>query len=155
MLHVQLEADLSAPTGGWLVDGRLTPDLSKTQSKDNPSAGVSSIPLTTLQGSAAPAGSVSSPAIARSGGVAEGSYECWSGRNANMKFAILAGGRYTDSQGNAGTFTFTPCTQKIAFAGGALNGGAGYAPVYYGPQGRPTVSFRNPSGDEVAFCQKK
>ena len=146
-----------ASTGGWLVDGRLTPDLSKTQCKDNPSAGVSSILLSALSGSAAVAGTVSSPAMARSGGVAEGSYECWSGRNANMmlNFAILAGGRYTDSKGHGGTFTFTPGSQKIAFAGGALDGGAGYAPVYYEPQGRPTVSFRNPTGDEVAFCQKK
>lgn len=146
-----------ASTGGWLVDGRLTPDLSKTQCKDNPSAGVSSIPLNTLQGSAAAAGTVSSPAMARSGGVAEGSYECWSGRNANMmlNFAILPGGRYTDSKGHPGTFAFTSATQKIAFTGGALDGGAGYAPVYYEPQGRPTVSFRSPTGDEVAFCQKK
>jgi hypothetical protein len=132
-------------TGEWLVDGRLTPDLSKTQCKDNPSAGVSSIPLNTVQGSAAPAGSVSSPAMAHSGGVAEGAYECWSGRNANtmLNFAILAGGRYTDSKGRAGTFTFTPGTQKIAFAGGALDGGAGYAPVYYEPRGRPTVSSQS------------
>jgi hypothetical protein len=130
------------------------------QCKPNPSAGVSSIPLQSLSGTAAPSGPVAAaPAMARSGGgVAQGSYECWSGRYASMgqNFSIAAGGRYTDTAGNPGTFTFDPGTQRVVFRGGALDSSTkDYTTIYYEPQGRPTVSFRNRSGNEVVFCQKK
>jgi hypothetical protein len=149
---------MPASTGGWLVNGRLTPDLAKTKCQPNPADGVSSIPLASLPGSPAPAGNIAqAPAMARSGGVAVGSYECWNFNQAAMmlNFTIQPGGRYLDSGGRPGTFTFTPGTQRIQFVGGSLNGGAGYFPIYYEPQGLPTVSFRNAKGDEVVFCQRK
>lgn len=145
--------------GGWLVDGRLTPP--DKQCKPNPSAGVSSIPLQSLSGTAALSGPVAAaPEMARSGGgVAQGSYECWAGRSASMgqNFSIAPGGRYTDASGHPGSFTFDTGTQRIVFQGGALDssGTREYTTIYYEPHGRPTVSFRNRSGSEVVFCQKR
>ena len=68
-----------------------------------------------------------------------------------------AGGRYTDAAGKSGSFTFDPGTQRITYRGGALDSASdkGYTTIYYEPQGRPTVSFRNRGGDEIVFCQKE
>lgn len=142
----------------WNADGAFTAPSSQCQ--PNPSDGVSSIPLQTLQGSAASNGPVAAPPAAhRSGGVAEGPYECWSGSEAQgtLNFTILTGGRYRDSSGKAGAFAFTPADRHIAFHGGSLDGGfpAGDYSIYYEPQGVPTVSIRNAGGDEIAFCQKR
>jgi hypothetical protein len=155
--------------GGWQVDGRMTvslgPDL---ECKKNPAAGVSSIPLSSLSGSPAPAGAIGpSPAAnapaataARSGqGVAQGAYECWANGEARMllNFTVTGNGRYKDSEGASGSFTMDPATTRIVFKGGMLDGvmPAGFYAVYHEPKGTPTVSFRNAGGSEASFCEKK
>src|ERR1700682_1688652 len=42
--------------GDWQAEGAMTPPMATNECKPNPAAGVSSIPLSTLSGSAAPAG---------------------------------------------------------------------------------------------------
>ncbi len=154
--------------GGWQVEGRMTvslgPDL---ECKKNPAAGVSSIPLSTLSGSAAPVGAIDPPRAADapkasatpSGqGVAQGAYECWANGSARMllNFTITGIGRYKDSAGASGSFTLDPATTRIVFKGGMLDGVMpdGFYAIYHEPQGRPTVSFRSARGSEASFCQK-
>jgi hypothetical protein len=147
--------------GGWDVEGRMTPDLSTQKCMPNPSAGVSSIPLSSLSGTAAPGGPVAAaPAVQRAGGVAVGTYECWSNGQARMlwNFKITGAGSYTGSDGKAGAFALDGGTQRIAFRGGSLDNafGPGYYTVYYEPSGRPTVSIRpdRAGSVEAGFCQK-
>jgi hypothetical protein len=90
--------------------------------------------------------------------VAEGSYECWAWGQARMgmNFTVKPGGRYVDSEGRAGTYHFDAPSQRITFKGGILDGvlGTGFYAIYYAPNGRPTVSFRNKKGDEDQFCER-
>jgi len=146
--------------GEWHVDGRLTPDLSTKTCKPNPDAGVSSIPVQGLPGAPAGAGPMAAaPAPARStGGVAEGPYVCWAFKEAvpGLNFTIRSGGQYLDNQGKAGTFT-VDANARVTFHGGAVPGSIpdGMYAAYYEPQGRPTVSIRNATGDEAVACQKQ
>lgn len=73
-----------------------------------------------------------------------------------MNFSIRSATQYIGSDGKPGTFSFNPSSTLITFSGGALDGimPAGFKAVYYAPQGRPTVSFRGPSGGEASFCQR-
>jgi hypothetical protein len=148
-------------SGTWQVDGRMTPELSSQQCTPNPSAGVSSIPLQGLPGTPAPGGAVAgAPALPRSGGgIAVGSYVCWSNGQARMllNFTASPGGRYVGTDGKAGTFSLDASSQRISFKGGALDGAmpAGFFAIYHEPQGRPTVSFRSERNSEAAFCQKQ
>jgi hypothetical protein len=154
--------------GDWDVQGAMTPPMSTQQCKPNTAEGVSSIPLSTLTGAQAPAGNpLSAPAPAASasaasqsasaGAVKTGSYECWANGQARMllNFTIRGAGQYTGSDGKAGTFSIDPNTGRIKFKGGALDGvmPEGFYAIYHVPQGRPTVSFRSPSGSEASFCQ--
>lgn len=150
--------------GGWDAQGKMTPDLRDKVCKPNPAAGVSSIPLQTLSGTTAPAGAMISsanPAAAgqrSAGGVAEGSYQCWSNGQARMllNFTIRAGGLYSGSDGRPGRYSFDPASQRISFSGGSLENafGPGYHSIYHAPQGRPTVSIQSErTGGEAAFCQ--
>lgn len=50
--------------GSWIVQGRMTPDSAASTCQNNPSAGVSAIPVASLQGSAAPAGVAASSTAA-------------------------------------------------------------------------------------------
>ena len=76
----------------WEAQGRLTPNMNTTKCQPNPAAGVSSIPLSSLGGSAAPAGQIAAapappPNQAGGGadsGVVAGVYECWSSNRANL-----------------------------------------------------------------------
>ncbi len=143
--------------GAWEVDGVMTPPTRKCQ--PNPSAGVSSIPVSSLQGTQAASGPMAAaPAQEKStGGVAVGPYQCWAfnqGRGM-MNFTILAGGKYKDSNGAQGTFA-VGAGGAIQFHGGLLDGGipAGMHAVYYEPQGRPTVSIRGADNGEAMFCQR-
>jgi len=147
-------------TGAWQVNGRMTADLAQTKCVNNPSAGASSQPLNGVPGTPAPSGvAAAAPALARSSGVPQGSYECWAFSQARMllNFTIQPGGQYTGSNGQPGAFSFDAPSQRITFRGGSLDGvlPGGFYAVYYEPQGRPTVSFRNDQGSEVSFCQKK
>jgi hypothetical protein len=152
--------------GGWNVEGRMTPSLSEQRCQDNPSTGVSSIPRSSLSGTPSPAGQVPSsarPYVAQAGNgggaVRQGVYECWSSNRANMtlNFSIGAGNHYAGYNGSPGTFSFDTASQRITFKGGTLDGvmSQGFYSIYYAPQGRPTVSFRDAGGSEVAFCQRQ
>jgi hypothetical protein len=92
-------------------------------------------------------------------GVAQGVYQCWSSGRANLTLNFSIGGvnQYAGYNGSAGTFSFDAGSHRITFKGGSLDGvmPQGFYSIYYAPQGRPTVSFRNAGGAEVAFCQKK
>lgn len=151
--------------GGWDVQGAMTPPLNTTQCKPNPSAGASSIPLSSLTGAQAPSGNPAPPATepARatasggSGRVAVGSYECWGNGSARMllNFTVRSASQYTGSDGKPGSFS-VDANGRITFKGGALDGAmpSGFYAVYYEPEGLPTVSFRSPRGTEASFCQK-
>jgi len=110
-----------------------------------------------------PAPSSAPPSAARNGtggaGVAQGAYQCWSSNRANMtlNFSVGSGNQYTGYNGSAGTFSFDAASQRIIFKGGSLDGvmPQGFYAIYHAPQGRPTVSFRNAGGSEVAFCQNQ
>jgi len=146
--------------GSWHVDGRMTPDSRKCDA--NPAAGVSSIPVNTLPGTAAAKGQIAAPPPPQraAGGVVQGAYECWSGNRANglLNFTIRAGGQYADSAGTGGTYSVDAANGHMTFRGGSLEKGipAGMYAMYYEPGGRPTVSIRNSaSGGEAVLCQKR
>ena len=108
-----------------------------------------------------PAQPVSTAAAAQGAGgaVAQGVYECWSSGQANfmLNFTITGPHQYSGANGRGGSFAFDASSKRITFKDGSLAGAmpAGFYSIYYVPQGRPTVSFRSPSGNEAAFCQKK
>ena len=147
--------------GMWQVDGAMTPPLANKQCKPNPAPGTSSIPLTSVPGSPAPAGQpAATPPAGGNGGagtIARGTYECWANGQARMlmNFSIRTESQYVGSDGRPGSYALGP-GGRVTFRGGALDGvlPAGFYAVYYGPGGRPTVSFRNSGGSEVTFCQK-
>lgn len=153
--------------GSWQVEGAMTPSRDNTECKKNPSAGVSSIPIASLAGSPAPAGTVTqkssaaptAPAQSAGGGaLAAGGYECWANGQARllMNFSIRSSSQYTGSDGKPGTYSLDAATGRVTFTGGALDGvmPQGFFALYHAPQGRPTVSFRGRSGSEAAFCEK-
>ena len=152
--------------GGWRVEGRMTPNLSDSQCKPNPSAGVASIPLASVAGTAAPAAQAAGQAdkapVAAAGGsdnVAAGAYLCWANGQARMlmNFKVTGANQYVGTDGKPGRIGFDSVTQRVSFKGGSLDGVMpdGFHAVFYSPQGRPTVSFRGPSGSEAVFCQKQ
>jgi hypothetical protein len=93
------------------------------------------------------------------GAIPQGDYQCWSSGRANLtlNFSVAGPGRYTGYNSSAGSFSVDAASQRITFKGGSLDGvmPAGFYSIYHAPQGRPTVSFRNSGGAEVAYCQKK
>jgi hypothetical protein len=116
--------------GQWKVEGAMTithgPDM---QCKPNPSAGVSSIPLSSLQGAAAPEGTPP-PAPAASQGssaLATGEYACYGSGGRlliGLGFKVIANGKYTDlDRKSTGAFTVQGST--ITFHGGSLDGQTG------------------------------
>lgn len=143
--------------GGWRVDGAMTARVGDC--KDNPAEGVLAIPLASVRGSPAPAGTA--PAVASAatpaGQMAFGRYECWANGQARllMNFSTTAAGRYTGSDGKSGRYSLD-AARRVSFEGGALDGvmPAGFTAVYHADQGRPTVSFRGRSGSEAAFCER-
>ncbi len=150
--------------GAWQVEGRMTPDLSQRTCQPNPSAGVSSQPLTGLSGVAAPEAPAPvaarrAPAAAAGAGVAAGAYECWANGEARMllNFTVSGAGQYVGADRMPGRFRLDARTSRMTFAGGALDGAMpdGFYAVYHVVQGRPTVSFMSPRGSEAMFCQKR
>lgn len=146
--------------GEWQVQGRMT-ITGPGQCKRNPAARVSSIPLASLSGSAAPAAAVApkgpaapkpqnAAAAGAASGAKNGSYECWffTSPRPGLNFTLQGGGRYLDSEKKAGSYTND--AGKLSFKGGALDG---QSAVYHEPRGKPTVSFRNSQSREIAFCE--
>ena len=121
--------------GGWIVQGAMTVTSGPDKTcKPNPSAGVSSIPLASLQGSAAPAGAPPAAALApapapRGAGstLAAGEWACYGtgGRLLiGLGFRVVSDGKYTDlDRKNSGTFTLQG--GAITFRGGHLDGQTG------------------------------
>jgi hypothetical protein len=151
--------------GEWHAEGRMAPDMNETRCQNNPAANVSSIPLASLSGTPAPSGqiappraSATPPAAAAAGRMPAGAYECWANGQANLilNFTVTGGNRYTGSDGQSGTFSLDG-QNRITFHGGSLDGAMpnGFYAVYHAPQGRPTVSFRNPQGSEAAYCERR
>lgn len=140
--------------GGWQVEGRMTPD--KRECKRNPSEGVSSIPLASLKGSAAPAApqaaSAKAPQQQGRGKLMPGRYECWNftSPRLTLAFTLEDGGRYKDYENKSGSYAYDAASGKLSFKGAALDG---QSPVYDTPGGRPKVSYRNAQGNEIAFCE--
>jgi hypothetical protein len=119
--------------GEWQVEGAMTVTSSDgRQCKPNPSAGVSSIPLSNLQGAAAPAGTPPpAPAPAASQGssvLATGEYACYGSGGRlliGLGFRVVANGKYTDlDRKSSGTFTVQG--SSITFHGGHLDGQTGH-----------------------------
>lgn len=161
--------------GVWEAQGRMTPDLGLKTCRNNPSAGVSAIPLSTLEGTTAPSGgparaaappvrrqstSETSPVVALKPGqgMTPGLYECWGNGQARplLNFTALGNNQYRDSQGHVGSMVVAS-NGRVEIRGGNLDGVLpdGYYAVYYAPQGRATLSFRNSSDSEVQYCQKQ
>jgi len=165
----QLEFTLHVDNyGAWDVQGAMTPPMNTRQCKPNPSAGATSIPLSALSGTPAPAGNPAPPPAepartatttrgAGGGKVALGGYECWGNGSARMllNFTVQSATQYTGSDGKSGTYN-VDAGGRITFHGGALDGAmpTGFYAVYYEPKGVPTVSFRSPRDSEASFCQK-
>lgn len=118
--------------GQWQVEGAMTVTHSDgLVCKNNPSAGVSSMPLSSLQGSAAPAGTPppapAPPATSASPGLATGEYACYGSGGRlliGLGFRNLGNGKYTDlDRKSTGTYTIKGST--ITFQGGHMDGQAG------------------------------
>jgi hypothetical protein len=154
--------------GAWQAEGRMTANMPDKTCKPNAASGVASIPVESLQGTKASAG-VAGPvqpvttmrvASTSSGkGVALGAYECWANGQSRelLNFTVLANNQYRDADGTTNSFAVDASNGRITFKGGLLSSflPPGFYYVYYAPQGRPTVSFRNSGGTEVTFCQKR
>jgi hypothetical protein len=117
--------------GDWIVQGRMT--VSDNVCKNNPSPGVSSMPLSGLTGEPAPRGQVSGAPSGQAGSAGPslyiGEFACYGtgGRvMAGMGFKLKSGGKYNDLDGTrAGTYTFNATAATIAFHGGFLDGQVG------------------------------
>ncbi len=151
--------------GGWKVQGAMTVSLGPDyECKDNPSENASSIPLSSLEGSRAPAGTdapIQAAVAGKAGGgtaVMPGSYECWSGGRPRMlmNFKVTGAGKYTDSEGKAGSFRLDESSGRMSFQGGMLEGvlPAKFYMIYYAPNGKPTLSVRNGEGSEITVCER-
>ncbi len=91
------------------------------------------------------------------GGPVNGSYECWGNGSPRMlmNFTVTAPGHYRASDDSTGTFTFDAASKKVVFTGYMKEVMPdGFVAIYHTPQGKPTVSFRGPSGAEAEYCEK-
>src|SRR5438552_425116 len=92
--------------GGWIVEGAMT--VLGATCKDNPSEGVSSIPLNTLTGAPAdktPASPATpAPPTKETGSLYIGEYACYGGGRlmAGMGFHLKPGNKYEDVDGKRG-----------------------------------------------------
>ncbi len=117
--------------GKWIVQGRMT--VSDAVCKQNPSAGVSSIPLASVAGNPAsnapapipPASANKSPATT----LYIGQWACYgvgSRLMAGMGFVLDRSGNYTDVDGGrGGKYSYNAGASTIAFRGGFLDGQVG------------------------------
>jgi hypothetical protein len=118
--------------GGWIVEGRMTAD---SKCKDNPSEGVSAIPLVGLPGTPAgkaPSADVKTPPAPESretGNLYVGEYACYGAGGrlmAGMGFHLTPGGKYHDlDTARGGTYLYNAGDSTISFKGGFLDGQVG------------------------------
>ena len=127
--------------GDWIVQGRMT--VSDAVCKDNPSEGVSVVPVGSLQGTRAPAGSPRGGTATASASLYVGEYACYGAGGrlmAGMGFR-LSGGKYADLDGKrGGTYTYNAAIATIAFRSGYLDGQTGINVTARGFQISPTVT---------------
>ncbi len=113
--------------GDWIVEGAMTPTIHEC--KDNPSEGVSAIPLAGLTGQQAQPASASEtaekPASTGTAGLYLGEYSCYNAGNqmmAGMDFRMMPGGKYTDGDGKrGGTYAYKASESAVSFRGGFLD----------------------------------
>jgi hypothetical protein len=115
--------------GEWTVDGRMTVIGEDRKCVKNPSAGVSSMPLATLTGTAAPAGPVAGAAPVRALAVELhlGEWACYGvGGRLLLGFYLQPDGSYFDrDRKGSGRYAHNKTAGTIAFQGGFLNGQTG------------------------------
>jgi hypothetical protein len=117
--------------GDWLVEGRMTPNTEARQCKKNPSAGATSIPLASLQGSVAPSGPAAKPAAsapaAKSAGLPTGEWGCYgAGGGVLFGFFLQSDGTYLDGdRKKAGSYSYNAAGGTVAFRGGPMDGQSG------------------------------
>lgn len=115
--------------GDWIVQGRMTPQ--GHECKKNPAAGETSIPLSSLQGSAAPAASAgkqsAAPAPARSTGLPTGEWSCYgTGGRVLFGFSLQKDGSYLDGdRKKAGSYSYDAAAGNVTFRGGPMDGQTG------------------------------
>jgi hypothetical protein len=118
---------LQDPSGRWIVQGRMTP--ADNTCKDNPSEGVSSIPLATVPGR--PASTVAVMPATKPAAVQLyfGEWACYGARDqlmAGMGFVLDRSGKYHDTSGaRGGSYTYNAASATISFRGGFLSGQVG------------------------------
>jgi hypothetical protein len=166
--------------GDWQVEGRMSITTSDgRQCKPNPSAGVSSIPLASLSGSAAPAAAVASRGqaapnpqnVAAAGAANDGAlkgmrvatatttqppakqYHCvyFVGDHLadTAPLTITGNGTYTDSEGKRGTYSSSSPSSPLTFHGGNYDG---QRAEYDTSGGLPQLHILGPSGRRVIDC---
>ena len=164
--------------GDWQVEGRMSILTSDgRQCKPNPSAGVSSIPLASLSGSAAPAaaaaskgqaasqnvaaaGAANDDALKRMRGTAATSTQPPAKQYHGVYFAgnqlvdaapltITGNGTYTDSDGKRGTYSSNSPSSPLTFHGGNYDG---QRAEYDTSGGLPQLHILGPSGRRVIDC---
>jgi hypothetical protein len=114
--------------GDWVVEGTMSPAIHEC--KDNPSEGVSSMPLAGLTGQQAQAATASEPAAKPASpgtaGLYVGEYSCYDHSNqmmAGMDFRMMPGGKYTDGDGKrGGTYAYKASESTVSFRGGFMDG---------------------------------
>ncbi len=118
--------------GKWIVQGRMT--VSDAVCKNNPSEGVSSMPVAGLAGEAAPRAAPvgaqpTTPAVKEQGSLYIGEYACYGVHTklmAGMGFRLKTGGTYDDLDGKrGGAYIYDAAAATITFRGGFLGGQAG------------------------------
>jgi len=112
--------------GEWIVAGRMSV-IDCRQCTKNPAASLSSFPLATLQGTAAPAGK---PAAVASGQIElhTGEWACYGARGliAGRSFHLKSDGGYLDGdKKKAGRYTHIKPAGAVTFQGGFLDGQTG------------------------------
>lgn len=133
---------LRGPGGGWIVQGRLTPD---SDCKDNPSQGVSAFPLAQVPGQQAATGPLTgAQAVRPTGGqLYVGEYACYGtmGRMMTGMGFRLSGSRYVDLDGRrGGSYVYNAGAGTIRFNGGFLDGQTGSGVTNAGFQVSSTVN---------------
>ena len=163
--------------GDWQVEGRMSILTSDgRQCKPNPSAGVSSIPLASLSGSAAPAAAVASKGQAPQNVAAAGAanddaqkrprgaaatstqppakqYHCvyFVGNQLvdAAPLTITGNSTYTDSEGKRGTYSSNSPSSPLTFHGGNYDG---QRAEYDTSGGLPQLHILGPTGRRVIDC---
>ena len=113
----------------WIAQGRMT--ITGSQCKDNPSEGVSAIPLASLEGARASVGTPATPAPTTNSAptLYIGEFACYGVGNrlmAGMGFHLKPGNKYADLDGGRpGTFEFDATALTITFRSGFLDGQVG------------------------------